>query len=262
MTRIAILSDIHGNTLALRAVLAEIQASGGVDETWFLGDYAAIGYDPVGVLKQLADLPNTRMIRGNTEYYISTGEQPWPKPEHIQSNPETFMQNFRVWGSLAWTAGAVATAGWLPWMSALPLDFRQTLADGTRLLAVHASPGMDDGTGIHPYMTEEEIRPLLSRAEADLILVGHTHLPFDRRVDGVRLVNPGSVSNPLPPDLRASYAILESHTGGYQIDFHRVDYDYQAVMAATLRVQHPAAEYIGSFFQGLRVPDWLKPHLD
>ncbi len=53
MMRIALLSDIHGNSIALEAVLEDIQAQGDVDAYWVLGDLAAIGYDPVGVLERL-----------------------------------------------------------------------------------------------------------------------------------------------------------------------------------------------------------------
>jgi hypothetical protein len=48
--RIAILADIHGNSIALDAALADIEAKGGVDAYWLLGDYAAIGFDPAGAL--------------------------------------------------------------------------------------------------------------------------------------------------------------------------------------------------------------------
>ena len=63
MKRIALLADIHGNSLALDAVLAHIQAQGGVDDYWVLGDLCAIGYDPVGVLERLSALPNAIFIR-------------------------------------------------------------------------------------------------------------------------------------------------------------------------------------------------------
>ncbi len=72
----AILADIHGNTMALENVIMDA-ASNGVEEYWFLGDYAAIGYDPVGVLERITDLPDTRFIRGNTDRYLVTGELPW-----------------------------------------------------------------------------------------------------------------------------------------------------------------------------------------
>jgi predicted phosphodiesterase len=65
--RIAILDDIHGNELALNAVLRDIEARGGVNAYWILGDLVALGPQPVRVLEILSGLPNTRFIRGNTD---------------------------------------------------------------------------------------------------------------------------------------------------------------------------------------------------
>jgi putative phosphoesterase len=62
-------------------------------------------------------------------------------------------------------------------------------------------------------------------ADADLVLAGHTHLPLDRTVGGIRLVNPGSISNPFPPDLQASYVILEADENRYETSNRRVGYD-------------------------------------
>ncbi|MBO0795826.1 MAG: metallophosphoesterase family protein, partial [Ktedonobacteraceae bacterium] len=76
--RIAILSDIHGNPIALEAVLADIRAQGGVDAYWVLGDFSALGYDPVTPLQRVADLPNARFVRGNTDRYAVTGDLPMP----------------------------------------------------------------------------------------------------------------------------------------------------------------------------------------
>jgi hypothetical protein len=77
--RIALLSDIHGNPIALDAVLDDVQDQGGVDAHWELGDLAAIGYDPVGVLERLVALPNVQFARGNTDRYLVTGERPPPR---------------------------------------------------------------------------------------------------------------------------------------------------------------------------------------
>jgi predicted phosphodiesterase len=131
---------------------------------------------------------------------------------------------------------------------------RLVLPDGTRLLAVHAAPGTDDGDGIRAQASDNELRRLLAEVQADLVLVGHTHIPFNRFVDGVRLVNPGSVSNPFPPDLRASYAILTGDAQGYSIEHHRVDYDRQAVIEAMRRVAHPSEAYITRFMRGENKP--------
>ena len=71
--RIALLSDVHGNAIALDAVLTDLQSRKPVDEVWVLGDLVAIGYDPVGVLERLSQIPNTHFVRGNTEDYITKG---------------------------------------------------------------------------------------------------------------------------------------------------------------------------------------------
>jgi predicted phosphodiesterase len=252
--KIAILADIHGNPLALEAVLQDIQERGGVDEYWILGDLAALGPDPLGALQRLVALPKARFVRGNTDRYLVSGEAPGPHLETIVNNLEALHQKVRLASSFAWTVGAVATGGWLPWLGALPLEMRLVLPDGTRALAVHAAPGTDDGDGVRRTASDDELRRLLAGVEADLLLVGHTHIPFDRWVDGVRVVNPGSVSNPFPPDLRASYAILSCDSHGYTLEHHRAAYDHQAVIEALQRVAHPSQAYITRFMRGENKP--------
>jgi len=254
----ALLADIHGNTIALDNVLEDIQSIGGVDEYWFLGDYAAIGFDPIGVLERISNLPYTRFLRGNTDRYVDTGKMPWPEYADIEKDPELAQLHIQVARSFAWTIGAVGATGWLDWFREIPLDMRINLPDGTRMLAVHAAPGTDDGMGISINTSDEELLQLVSGSDATLVLVGHTHIPFDRSVKEIRVVNPGSVSNPFPPDLRASYAILEVDESGYAIDHRRVDYDRNAVVKAVQEVNHPSAEYILEFMKGEVKKDWMK----
>lgn len=253
--RIALLSDIHGNTLALERVLAEIEINGGVDEFWVLGDLAALGYDPVGSISRLSALRNACFVRGNTDHYLVTGERPGPSLDALRNQPEKIEGALLLAAGFGWTAGALTCAGQIEWLAGLPQEFRRTLADGTRLLAVHASPGRDDGTGLWAQMSAAEIRPLLAGAEADLVLVGHTHIPFDRRIDGVRVINPGSLSNPFPPDLRAAYAVLDSGPSGVEVEFRRVAYDLESVIAETKRRKHPNADYIIRHLRGEVQPD-------
>ena len=248
--RVAILADIHGNPIALDAVLEDIEARDGADEFWLLGDLAAIGYAPLEVLQRLAALPQAHFIRGNTDRYIVTGELPGPPQELAQKDPKLFKKVIEVASSFAWTAGAVTTAGWGPWLAALPLEMRRQLPNGKRVLAAHAAPGTDDGNGIRNDTPDEELRNMIAGADADLILVAHTHVPFDRMIDGVRVVNPGSVSNPFSPDLRACYAFLTCSRENDSIELRRVDYNHQAAIEATLRSGHPAANYIAGFLRG------------
>jgi putative phosphoesterase len=256
--KIAVLADIHGNSIALDAVIQDIEQSGGVDEFWILGDLVAIGPDPAGVLERLEALPKALSVRGNTDRFVVSGELPWPRLPDVEKDPALFQLHFRIARSFAWTAGAVAASGRLAMLRQLPLEMRLQLPDGTRVLAVHAQPGADDGTGIHPKLSDQALVEFLSGAEADLIFVGHTHTPFDRTVGDLRVVNPGSVSNPFPPDLTAAYALLEAREAGYEIAFQRVEYDREAVIEAAREVDHPSAEYIIGFMKGENRPDWIK----
>jgi predicted phosphodiesterase len=255
---IALLSDIHGNLIALEAVLADIQNAGGVDAYWILGDLVALGPDPVGVLERLAALPNVYCIRGNTDRYVVTGDRPPPAPTDVKARPELLPVLVEVAGTFAWTQGAVTAAGWLDWLAALPLEMREQLPDGTRFLGVHASPGTDDGPGIPPDISETDLQARLSGCDADLICVGHTHWPLDWRANNYHLINLGSLSNPLPPDLRASYAILQADAAGYQFHHRRVDYDPQAVITALQRLRHPGADFIIKHLRGEWLPRWGK----
>lgn len=257
--RIVLLSDIHGNLIALNAVLADIQAQGGDwDALWILGDLAAIGYDPVGVIEHLSRLPDAAIISGNTEHYLATGQLPPPTFQEVQGSLKLLPVYTMVAQSFAWTQGAVTSAGWLDWLTALPLEQRIVLPDGTRVLGVHVSPGCEDGHGFHPALSEAEMATLLSGCKADLVCVGHTHWPTDVQIGDVRLVNPGSVSNPFPPDLQASYVVLEADEMGYRVKHRQVEYDRDAVIEAVHRLRHPAARYITKFMQGQNKPGWIR----
>src|SRR5688572_21341397 len=194
--KIALLSDIHGNSIALDAVLADIQARGGVDGYWVLGDLVALGPDPIGVLERLAALPNLQCVRGNTDRYVCSGDRPPPTAADVGANPGLLPTLVEVAGTFAWTQGAVTAAGWLAWLKGLPLELPAVLPDGARFLGVHAAPGRDDGAGIAPEMRDDVIRASLHGCAADLVCVGHTHRPMNRQVDQWHVVNLGSVSNP------------------------------------------------------------------
>jgi predicted phosphodiesterase len=254
--RIAILSDIHGNTPALDAVLNDIRERGGADAYWVLGDLAAIGADPVGALQRVANLPEACFVHGNCDRYLVTGERPGPALEDAQRDSRLIRYVAEVASSFSWTQGALTVSRWLPWLEGIPLEYRTALPDGTRVLCVHAAPGQDDGWGIHPALSQQELASVLAGCEADLVCVGHTHWPLQLEVDGVRVVNVGSVSNPFPPDLRACYTLLEADASGYRLEQRRVDYDREAAIAGLERVRHPARRFIARWLQGGLKPRW------
>ena len=248
--RIALLSDIHGNDIALTAVLNDIEERGGVESFWIMGDLAVLGPAPVKVLEILQKLHNVKIIRGNTDGYICTGIRPRPNLDDVKSNLNLLEKLVELEGNFSWSQGAVTAAGWLEWLSSLPLDMREVLPDGTQVLCVHASPGKDDGSGIHQTMSHQEIDDLLLDCPENLICVGHTHRPFSMHINGKHIINPGSISNPFGEDVRASYAMLDANSTGYTIELLRVDYDQKAVIEILENIQHPARKFISKFLRG------------
>ncbi len=248
--RVAIFSDIHGNSVALDAVLADIEAQGDVDQYWLLGDYVALGPDPAGVLARLEQLPNVIFTRGNTDRYVATDDRPFPLKQDVIDNPELFTRYVNMNAGFSWTKGAVTAVNKLDWLANLPLEYRVTLPNGTRVLGVHAAPSTDDGAGFKPGMDQAQMAEQLAGCEADIVFVGHTHQCMEEQVEDTLLINLGSVSNPVGNDLRAKYVILSSDEGGNAITPRFVDYDRQTVIKQLEVIGHPSAAFISQFLRG------------
>ena len=242
--RIALLSDIHGNDIALNAVLADVIAQGGVDAYWILGDLVALGPRPIQVLEILAPLPNARFIRGNTDRYVALGDRPPPSLDEVRNNPQLLNSLVEVANTFAWTQGMITAAGWMEWLRDLPLEMTRTLPDGTRFLGVHAAPGRDDGEGILPDMAPTKIAQLVAGCNADLVCVGHTHRPSEQRAGGVHIINLGAVSLSLAEDKCSSYVLLEARHDGYQVQHRSVLYDRSAVIDQLNKIGHPGRSYL------------------
>lgn len=251
--RIALLSDIHGNDIALAAVLTDIATQGPIDEYWILGDLLAIGAEPAAVYHRLQALnanQTVRYVRGNTDRFILSGDRPPPFLDEAYGDQQQTYVYGEVMANFAWTEGALAALNGRDFIASLPLSQRLDLPDGTRMLGVHCAQGDDAGFGFRPDSTDEQLRALYANHEADLIFMGHTHLPGQRHLDGVQLVNLGSVSNPLMPHLEATYVLLEAGPAGYQVTPRQVPYDREAVLSKINEVNHPCAEYLQAFFRG------------
>ena len=108
-----------------------------------------------------------------------------------------------------------------------------------------------------PFQPKMSCETWYEAAPQILVCVGHTHCARDITVDDIRIVNLGSVSNPYPPDLRASYVVLEADSTGYRLAHHQADYDHAAVIAECERVKHPSTGFITRYMLGQHKPPWM-----
>jgi predicted phosphodiesterase len=138
---IAVFSDVHGNALALDAVLRAADTER-VEAYWCVGDLVAHGAQPSTVVSTVRGLPGLVCVRGNTDRYVLTGDLSGMIPP---IDPPTTPEGFQVLAdareSFAWTRGCLVGSGDIEWLSGLPMEHRVALPDGTRVLLVHASPG-------------------------------------------------------------------------------------------------------------------------
>jgi predicted phosphodiesterase len=241
MTRLAVLSDVHGNLVALEAVLTDVQVQGIPDATWVLGDLAVFCPWPVETLARLRAVPNVAFLQGNTDRYLVTGRRPvfpvhsaddWAKmPVRLAARDANFH----------WTVERLSFADY-EFLRDLPTTLEMDVPGYGRVVAVHAN-AEDDETPLLPDAPDDRLYAFFSGLEARLMLYGHTHRPVDRTVDGIRIVNDGSVGLPLDGDPRPAYALLDFEGGECDVTIHRVLYDREAVIAELERIEHPGKEW-------------------
>ena len=258
--RIAVFSDIHGNSIGLDAVLTDIEAKGGVDHYWVLGDHIASGPDPIGVLERLIALPSAEFIRGNTDRYIFTDARPHPYAEDVAADSSLLSQFAEIHGNFAWTTGIIAEFGYLDWLRELPFDIHKTLPNGLKIWGIHSSPWRDDDqTGFCPDLTDEQIEAYAAETDADLIFCGHTHWPWRVRVRNQEIINVGSIGQPRTKSMGACWTLLaedEENDSGYTIQQFEVPFDLQAVIDSVVAKRQPGAKYINSSYENARLYPW------
>lgn len=253
--RIAILSDIHGNSIALDAVLADAANSGEIDSYWVIGDLVAVGFDPIGVMERLDALPNAICTKGNTDTYALNGvadNAPDPKP----TSESEWRHQIAISRSFGWVSGMLWSIQKQQFLASLPNEIRTVLPDGTSTLAIHASPNMISGGGFRPDYDEATIHERMADADADLVFVGHTHFPINRMVADVHLVNIGCVGNPTLIDMRAQYVILTADETGYSVEHRYVSYDLAACVSYCESSRFPEHNYVGMHYRDGFRPKW------
>jgi protein phosphatase len=186
--KIAILSDIHGNLEALRSV------ADSWDELWVLGDLVNYGPNPAEVVDFVRQNA-TVVVRGNHDHAVGAGEDPRCSP--------AFREMART--TTAYTESALSDEQ-KAYLRQLPLTAHREVG-GQRFFLCHAVPS----NPLFKYCPGEPSlwRPEAAAMDADVVTVGHTHLPFVIDLGGVCIVNPGSVGQPKHGVPEARYAVWE-----------------------------------------------------
>jgi predicted phosphodiesterase len=227
MRRIALFSDIHGNLPALEAVLADIEACGPA-ERYCLGDLAGYGPDPAGVIDRMRSSGIPTVLgnydegianrRGECGCYYAT-EQARADGAASYAFTEPLVDDDRA-----------------AWLAALPQHLRFE-HEGLRVLLTHGSPRKINEY-LLPDRSDAQLARLAEEADADLVCIGHVHVPYLRTVARtaqvpIRYLSAGSVGKPKDGDPRACWAeLLLGDAGEVGATFHRVEYDIDSVAAA------------------------------
>jgi putative phosphoesterase len=222
IVRVAALYDIHGNLPALEAVLARIHTEG-VDLIVVGGDVVP-GPMPDDCLALLMGLTvPVRFIRGNGDADVVARS----RGGDLTRVPGRFHP------MMGWVADRMS-APQVEEMASWPLTTTASLPILGNVLFCHATP-RDDGELITRLTPEGALREALPGVSADVVVCGHTHMPFDRTVGGTRIVNAGSVGLPYG-EPGAHWLCL-----GPGIEARRTAYDLEAAQARIRRTGYPLA---------------------
>ena len=207
---IGVISDVHGNTVALDAVFADMPA---VDALACAGD--VVGYNPwhAGCVEAVRER-SIPTVSGNHDRAVAS---------------ETRFAFNSMAGAGVAHARETLTEDQIEWLRSLPTTRREF--DG-RVRIVHGHPENPDR-----YTYTGEFSPDLL-GEEDVLVLGHTHVQGHERFDEGVVMNPGSVGQPRDGDPRAAYAVLD--LDDLTVTEHRVEYDIDRVREAVAETDLPA----------------------
>ena len=249
--RIAILSDIHGDTRALEAVIADARALG-VTEYWLLGDILLPGPGREDLFDLLDEIPITAAVRGNWDDCLLEaldGEYGLEDPQEIQMLRLT---QYVMEG---------LDPKRIDWLRSLPLMEKKEV-NGIRFSLTHNLPEKNYGGDLRPANATENFDQLLDD-QTDMAIYGHVHKQLLRYgSQGQQILNPGTIGMPyfdwMPlQNHRAQYALIDVEEDGVtNLQFRKVAYDYEAELQDAKDKELPFIE----MYEELRREDNYRGH--
>jgi putative phosphoesterase len=226
--RVAIVSDIHGNRRAFEAVVADLRQLA-PDLVLHGGDLAAGGAHPADIIDQVRSL-GWPGVRGNTDEMLWAPER---VAEFAATAPKLAPLLGRLQEMIPPTRASIGEER-LRWLEGLPSRYSQP---GFSL--VHASPD-DLWRAPMPNASDDELRSTYASLGAQIVVYGHIHRSYIRRLPGMTVANTGSVSQSYDGDRRASYLVID----GESITIRRVEYDVESEAKELLRSGLPHADWL------------------
>lgn len=199
--RLAVVSDVHGNLPALESALSDARRNG-AEVILGAGDWVGYGPFPGEVVEHLRD-NRIPCISGNYDMKVLQAEK----------NPEPFrlkMKPFK-WQILQWTIRHLNPEH-LTWLAGLPATLDLEPVDGCRLHVCHGLPQNNEGR-LYPGRSMDELNSITSGFPPDILVAGHTHVPFSEYVGGCLVVNTGSAGQPVDGDPRPAYCLIDIVSG-------------------------------------------------
>ena len=236
--KIAIFSDIHGNMIALDAVLTDIEREA-VTQMICLGDVAVSGPQPHEVTKRLRAL-ECPVVMGNTDE--------WLLDPQLEDTDDERMR--RIFDIDAWCFEQLTSED-ITFVNSFQTTIEQPLSNDEKLLCFHGSPKSNTQV-INASTPDNILKTELTGFEASIMAGGHTHTPMLRRYKDALVINPGSVGMPFQIQRKteqlinppwAEYVIITVAQEGTQIDFRRVPISPQAVVQMALESSMPHADW-------------------
>ncbi|MBN1177731.1 MAG: metallophosphoesterase family protein [Anaerolineae bacterium] len=235
--KVALIGDVHANLPALEAVMEHIQTQQ-VKAIWNVGDFVGYGPFPEQVVRLLRKDERVLSIIGNYDASVikfKKNKDQWRGTKH----PLKYL-------AFEWAHDALSKKS-RKYLRFLSHEMRMQVK-GRRILLTHGSPESEK-EHLTPDTPDKRLRELAKLAQADVVVVGHSHRHFVRQAAGVWFINTGSVGRPDDGDPRACYAILDITAEALSVVHHRVAYDVERTAAAVREHGLPEA-FAQMFLQG------------
>ena len=225
--KIAIISDIHGNLYALLKALEDINEQN-IDKIICLGDLTGYGPHPnevIALIKRRNSEGKLQCIKGNYDASVVDGDY-------------TFIRNTTINSfALPWAVKEVRISNKY-YLDSLPLSITENI-NGVNFMFTHGSPNK-----INEYLFEdaENTANIMASFENDVLVCGHTHIPFAKKFGNKTLINAGSIGKPKIGRPNLTYTIINiSDSGELDISFREIEYEYKRVMKDCSILEFPNA---------------------